>query len=64
MVDGVSIGEEEFAVGIRKGSNLAETVNKVLVNAFKSGKSEDLRQKYGANADGSNSIALCDLSNK
>lgn len=64
MVDGVSIGAEEFAVGIRKGSNLVETVNKVLVNAFKSGKAEEFRQKYGANADGSNSIALCDLSNK
>lgn len=63
-VSGVSIGEEEFAVGIRKGSNLTEVVNKVLVNAYKSGKAEELRQTYGANDDGSNSIALSDLSNK
>ena len=63
-VEGVSIGEEEFAVGIRKGSNLTAIVNKVLVTAYKNGKAEELRQKYGANSDGSNSIALYDLSDK
>ena len=64
MVEAVKIGEEEFAVGARKGSDLVEKVNAVLVKAYKDGTMKTYREKYGKNADGSNSIALCDLSAK
>ena len=64
MVETVKIGEEEFAVGARKGSNLVAKVNAVLVKAYKDGTMKTYREKYGKNADGSNSIALCDLSVK
>ena len=64
MVEAVKIGEEEFAVGARKGSDLVEKVNAVLVKAYKDGTMKTYQEKYGKNADGSNSIALCDLSAK
>lgn len=64
MVETVKLGEEEFAVGARKGSNLIEKVNEILVRAYKDGTMKTYQEKYGKNADGSNSIALCDLSNK
>ncbi len=59
IVDGLRIGEEEFAVGIRKGSNLTAEVNKCLVKYYKNGKMNELRLKYGEDQ-----IALCDLSDK
>lgn len=59
IVDGLKMGEEEFAVGIRKGSPLTEEVNKCLVKYYKDGTMNALRVKYGKDK-----IALCDLSNK
>lgn len=59
IVPGISFEKEEFAVGIRKGSNLTEKINASLVKYYKSGKMEELRNQFG-----SDSIALCDLSDK
>ena len=61
IVDGVRIGEEMFAVGIRKGSDLTAEVNALFAECSANGKMAELQEKYGAQEDGSNSIALCDI---
>lgn len=57
VVPGVEFEEEEFAVGIRKGSKLTEKINAALVELYNDGTIETIRQKYDPDA-----IALLDLS--
>ena len=57
IVPGVEFEEEEFAVGIRKGSKLTEKINAALVELYNDGTIETIRQKYDPDA-----IALLDLS--
>lgn len=59
IVSGLSFEKEEFAVGIRKGSDLTEKINASLVKYYKDGTIENLRKQFGED-----SIALCDLSKK
>lgn len=59
IVPGLAFETEEFAVGIRKGSNLTAKINELLVKYYKDGTIENLRKQFGED-----SIALCDLSNK
>ena len=59
IIPGVEFEEEEFAVGIRKGSNLTEALNAALVELYNDGTIEEIRQTYDADA-----IALLDLSSK
>ena len=59
IVSGLSFDKEEFAVGIRKGSDLTEKINASLVKYYKDGTIENLRKQFGED-----SIALIDLSNK
>ena len=64
IMDDIRIGEELFAVGIRKGSDLLNEVNGLFVECYNNGKMAELQAKYGAQEDGSNSIALRDPSAK
>lgn len=59
IIEGLSFGQEEFAVGCRKGSDLVAVINEVLVAAYKDGTMASYRAKYGEDV-----IALCDLSGK
>jgi polar amino acid transport system substrate-binding protein len=53
IVPGVSYGDEIFAVGLRKGSNLAEKLNKFLKDKYADGTMKALADKYsvGLNTD-------------
>lgn len=64
IVDGIRMGEEKFAVGIRKGSDLTATINELFAENYANGKMAEFQEKYGKQDDGSNSIALCDPSAK
>ena len=64
IIESVRIGEELFAVGARKGSDLTAEVNDLFLTNFKNGKMAELQDKYGKQEDGSNSIALADLNDK
>lgn len=57
IIPGVEFEEEEFAVGIRKGSNLTAKLNAALVELYNDGTIETIRQQYDPDA-----IALLDLS--
>ncbi|MBO7390240.1 MAG: transporter substrate-binding domain-containing protein [Clostridia bacterium] len=57
VIPGIEFEEEEFAVGIRKGSKLTEKINAALVELYNDGTIESIRQKYDPDA-----IALLDLS--
>ena len=57
IVPGVEFEEEEFAVGIRKGSDLTAMINAALVELYNDGTIEAIRQNYDPDA-----IALIDLS--
>ena len=57
IVPGIEFEQEEFAVGIRKGSNMTEKINEALVALYNDGTIEAIRQKYDPDA-----IALMDLS--
>ena len=57
IVPNVEFEPEEFAVGIRKGSNMTAEINKALVELYNDGTMESLRQQYDPDA-----IALLDLS--
>ena len=59
IIPNVEFDKEEFAVGIRKGSNLTEKLNATLVELYNDGTIESIRQQYDADA-----IALMDLSKK
>lgn len=59
IVSGLSFEKEEFAVGIRKGSDLTAKINESLVKYYKDGTIERLRKEFGED-----SIALVDLSGK
>ena len=59
IVPGISYENEEFAIGIRKGSALTAKINEQLVKLYKDGTMETLKNQFGAE-----SIALKDLSNK
>lgn len=59
MVSGLAFESEEFAIGIRKGSDLTAKINELLVKFYKDGTIENLRKEFGED-----SIALCDLSKK
>lgn len=60
MIDSVRMGEEKFAVGARKGSDLVKTINDLFAETIADGRMAELQDKYGKQEDGSNSIALCD----
>jgi polar amino acid transport system substrate-binding protein len=57
IVDGLKFEEEEYAVGIRKGSDLTEKINASLVKYYKDGTLARLRDQFGTEA-----ILLMDLS--
>ena len=57
VVSGVSYGDELFAVGLRKGSNLKESLDKFLKDKYADGTMATLVEKYGG-AVGLNTEAL------
>lgn len=57
IVDGVSYGDELFAVGLRKGSNLKESLDQFLKDKYEDGTMAALVAKYGG-AVGLNTEAL------
>ena len=59
IVSGLKFEEEEYAVGIRKGSDLTAKINASLVKYYKDGTIENLRKQFGEDA-----ISVIDLSNK
>lgn len=59
IVPNLTFEKEEFAVGIRKGSDLTAKINESLVKYYKDGTIEALRKQFGED-----SIALIDLSKK
>lgn len=59
IIPGLSFEKEEFAVGIRKGSDMTAKINAALVKLYKDGTIENLRKQFGED-----SIALIDLGNK
>lgn len=65
VINGISLSKEEFAVGIRQGSELVGKINEQLVALYKNGKLQELATQFGTQEgqDGC-SIALCDLSAK
>ena len=46
----VSLGNEEFGVGFRKGSDLAEALNEFFVTSTKNGSMMKCAEKYGVQA--------------
>ena len=58
FIEEVRIGEEQFAVGVRQGSELVGIINTLFADTLENGKMAELQEKYGAQEDGSNSIAL------
>ncbi len=57
IVSGLELGEEQFAVGIRKGSPLKDEINKLFVKFYNDGTMAALKAQFGPE-----SIDLCDLS--
>lgn len=43
--------EEEYGVGCRKGSDLAAKINYIMLQAYNSGKMQELAKKYGITVD-------------
>ena len=43
----VSFGQEEFAVGVRTGSDLAQEINALFKKMYADGTMQALAQKYG-----------------
>ena len=46
-INTVSFGQEEFAVGVRTGSNLADEINALFKTAYADGTMAELATKYG-----------------
>ena len=46
----VSLGEEEFGVGFRKGSELAEELNKFFAESYENGTMMEIAETYGVQA--------------
>jgi polar amino acid transport system substrate-binding protein len=46
IVEGIAYGEEVFAVGLRKNSDLTETLNKFLKDKYADGTMASLLEKY------------------
>ena len=46
----VSLGDEEFGVGFRKGSDLAAALNDFFVESYADGSMEKCAEKYGVQA--------------
>ena len=59
IVSGLKFEQEEYAVGIRKGSDLTAKINESLVKYYKDGTIARLRTQFGEDA-----ISVIDLSDK
>jgi len=59
IVPNLNFAEEEFAIGIRKNSNLTAKINELLVKYYKNGTMTQLKNQFGETQ-----IALIDLSTK
>lgn len=46
----VSLNSEEYGIGFRKGSDLAEELNSFLAGAYEDGTMQELAEKYGVQA--------------